>query len=338
MHTPGPMPEPEGLDYNEIADRLRLDADHRVADRKRRQKRKGLIGGVAAVAVAAGAVIFVSQRSGDGTKDVAASDSSVSPTEPTSAGAETTPVAVVDTLAAPVAPPVESVPLPTIAPPSPVGDAIPTDPALISTSEAQTTPEAPPTTVADATTTTPIDAAFDSSTTEVPIRYAVYQGGKLYLRGSVPTQAVADEIKGRAAAVIGDANVFVEYVIDPAAPIPNNAPIFVADTVLFSGGGVDVDAQFEGLLNLGATLLATYPKVRIRVEGYTDDRGEAEYNQALSQRRVDAIRDYLASKGADLSRVEFVAKGEADPIADNSTPEGRQANRRIEFTIFDLLA
>jgi outer membrane protein OmpA-like peptidoglycan-associated protein len=339
MHTPGPMPEPEGLDYAEIADRLRRDADDRVADRKGRKKRKGLIVGAAAVAVAAGAVIFISQSSGKTTET--ASDSTVA----SAVSPETVPSsdpATVDTASLSIAPPAESFPLPTIAAPVSVGDTLPSAPELSSTAEAPTSTLAATTTVAQAVATVanaaPVDTAFDTTATELPVRYAVFQGGKIYLRGKVPTQAVADEIKGRAAAVIGDANVFVEYVIDPAAPIPNNAPIFVADTVLFGGGQATVQSEFQGLLDLGVTLLATYPKVRIIIEGHTDDRGEDDYNLALSQRRVDAIKDYLSSKGADLSRVEFVAKGETEPIADNTTSEGRQANRRIEFTIFDLLA
>lgn len=80
-----------------------------------------------------------------------------------------------------------------------------------------------------------------------------------------------------------------------------------------------------------------YPNVRVTVLGHTDDDGPDAYNQELSQRRVDAVVRYLAGKGVPVDRVTGVAKGEAEPLAANDTPEGRRLNRRIEFVITGLL-
>ncbi len=66
-----------------------------------------------------------------------------------------------------------------------------------------------------------------------------------------------------------------------------------------------------------------------RIVGHTDSTGPAEYNQQLSERRAAAVRDYLETQEGVTIRMEAVGMGEADPIADNSTKEGRALNRRV---------
>ncbi len=67
--------------------------------------------------------------------------------------------------------------------------------------------------------------------------------------------------------------------------------------------------------------------------GYTDSIGNDDYNLDLSQRRVKSVINYLVSKGIDSSRMIGKGMGEANPVADNSTKEGRAQNRRIEFKV-----
>jgi outer membrane protein OmpA-like peptidoglycan-associated protein len=88
------------------------------------------------------------------------------------------------------------------------------------------------------------------------------------------------------------------------------------------------------LLNQVAQAIKETPDIqKVRIEGHTDSRGSDDYNQKLSERRANAVKDYLLKKGVDPERLEAVGYGEAKPIAPNSTDKGRDANRRVEFVI-----
>ena len=77
-----------------------------------------------------------------------------------------------------------------------------------------------------------------------------------------------------------------------------------------------------------------YPGAKIRLDGYTDSIGTDAYNMKLSERRAMAVKDYLIKEaGVDSSKITVVGHGEADPVADNKTPEGRTKNRRVEISI-----
>lgn len=76
-----------------------------------------------------------------------------------------------------------------------------------------------------------------------------------------------------------------------------------------------------------------YGSVGVEIAGHTDEQGDAAYNQGLSQRRADAVRSYLTSKGVDASRLSGAGYGETQPVADNTTSEGRAQNRRVELRV-----
>ncbi|MGH1364534.1 MAG: OmpA family protein [Calditrichia bacterium] len=108
------------------------------------------------------------------------------------------------------------------------------------------------------------------------------------------------------------------------------API-ILDGVVFATGKADItDASAEILEKAYNTMLA-YPELEVEIHGYTDSQGGARSNQRLSKRRADSVRAWLLQKGVDPARVAAKGFGEDNPIADNATAEGRQANRRIEF-------
>jgi outer membrane protein OmpA-like peptidoglycan-associated protein len=76
-----------------------------------------------------------------------------------------------------------------------------------------------------------------------------------------------------------------------------------------------------------------YPDTNINIYGYTDSSGSDEYNQKLSEQRAASVMSYLSGKGLSSSRFVTLGKGEADPIADNTTKDGMAKNRRVEFAI-----
>lgn len=82
-----------------------------------------------------------------------------------------------------------------------------------------------------------------------------------------------------------------------------------------------------------AQILKNNPDTNINIYGYTDSKGADSYNLSLSDRRAAAVKGYLSSKGISNSRMNTMGMGEADPIASNSTDEGRAQNRRVEFAI-----
>src|ERR1700691_3201020 len=86
----------------------------------------------------------------------------------------------------------------------------------------------------------------------------------------------------------------------------------------------------ERLARISGIVLA-YPDLKLQIEGYTDSIGSDEYNQTLSEKRAQAVRDYLVSSGVSINNVAAQGMGKADPVADNSTAAGRKLNRRVEM-------
>lgn len=80
-------------------------------------------------------------------------------------------------------------------------------------------------------------------------------------------------------------------------------------------------------------LMDFYPEMVVEIRGHTDDVGKESSNQKLSEKRAQAVADYLIEKGIEPNRLVVIGFGEAEPIADNSTDEGRAQNRRTEFKI-----
>ena len=88
----------------------------------------------------------------------------------------------------------------------------------------------------------------------------------------------------------------------------------------------------EKLAKVSGILLA-YPNLKVQVEGYTDNIGSDEYNQKLSEQRADGVREYLVSQSVTDGNVTAKGYGKSDPVADNSTNEGRAKNRRVEMVV-----
>jgi OOP family OmpA-OmpF porin len=87
------------------------------------------------------------------------------------------------------------------------------------------------------------------------------------------------------------------------------------------------------LLDRAVDVLKTYPSLKLEISGHTDNRGKADFNRDLSQKRAEAVRDYLVSRGIPMDRLTAIGYGMDKPISDNRTEAGRSKNRRTEFRI-----
>jgi outer membrane protein OmpA-like peptidoglycan-associated protein len=117
-------------------------------------------------------------------------------------------------------------------------------------------------------------------------------------------------------------------VAPSGSPAPE--PGFVLENVNFDSGKATIRPESFPQLD-GVVEYMTYkPSSKIEISGHTDNVGNPKTNKALSEKRAQACRDYLISKGIDGSRVTAVGYGDQWPIETNDTEEGRQKNRRIE--------
>ena len=105
--------------------------------------------------------------------------------------------------------------------------------------------------------------------------------------------------------------------------------------VFFETGKSEVKIDSYPELDRLIQLMLDVPTLKIELSGHTDNVGNDEYNLNLSQRRADAVRAYLTSRGVDKSRVLAVGYGESKPVDSNDTKDGRANNRRTEFEITD---
>lgn len=81
--------------------------------------------------------------------------------------------------------------------------------------------------------------------------------------------------------------------------------------------------------------MVRHPRVKIEIQGHTDNVGSREYNQELSTRRARSVMDFLVGKGINEFRIEYKGLGSSQPIVPNNTPENRALNRRVEFVILE---
>lgn len=124
----------------------------------------------------------------------------------------------------------------------------------------------------------------------------------------------------------------------PIPEAPKAAPLFqpgkknlVLEGVNFEYDKAILTADSTEVLDRVVASLKEWSDVRVEIAGFTDSRGPDAYNQKLSERRAEAVRTFFVERGIDPSRLTAKGYGEARPIADNKTDEGRAQNRRVEL-------
>ncbi len=118
------------------------------------------------------------------------------------------------------------------------------------------------------------------------------------------------------------------------APAPEPEPVpqkLTLEGVNFDNDSAALRPESFAILDNAANTLKAWGEVKVEVAGHTDSVSSDEYNEALSQRRAEAVRAYLIGKGVAADRLTAKGYGEANPVADNETVEGRFKNRRVEL-------
>lgn len=103
--------------------------------------------------------------------------------------------------------------------------------------------------------------------------------------------------------------------------------------VYFENNSAALKASSEASLNHAVEVLKKRKDIQVEVAAYTDSRGKDSYNQHLSELRANSVKAYLISHGIAGNRISSHGYGEANPIADNNTKEGRAKNRRVELHV-----
>lgn len=116
-----------------------------------------------------------------------------------------------------------------------------------------------------------------------------------------------------------------------AAEVPDR--ITLSTDVLFAFDSAEIQPAFTAEIDDAAELLLAHPEETVRIDGHTDNIGTLEYNQGLSERRAEAVAAYLEARGISRDRLTVAGFSFTQPVADNSTSEGRAQNRRVEIDI-----
>lgn len=165
-------------------------------------------------------------------------------------------------------------------------------------------------------------------------------GGDLLIKGFAESQDAAREVRenfGRDLPQGFKARDSIEIMTEPQREASACQEMMrdasARGVIEFSRASADLTQESAQTLNELAEIAGECPSAKIDIEGHTDSEGTDERNQRLSDRRANAVADYLAGRGVARSRMTTVGYGAKQPIADNNTEEGRARNRRIEFFV-----
>lgn len=186
----------------------------------------------------------------------------------------------------------------------------------------------------------------------VPNIDLTWTGNEIVLKGAdaTTTQGLADKIKALVpnlnvkTAPGMDINTAVNTSVSDAEKALSSLnpdqvkPLDIATAlnlqiINFATGSNHIPEVNKSVLDQAAALMNRVPNVQLTVKGFTDATGDANRNKELSRKRAQVVVDYLVSKGVDPTKLNAVGLGQENPIADNTTEEGKFKNRRIEFEV-----
>ena len=161
-------------------------------------------------------------------------------------------------------------------------------------------------------------------------------------KGTLLGAGIGAVVGGLAGAGIGnymekqEAALQQQFAASQAASVRREANMLAVtfkSDVLFDSGSAALKPGAYQEINRVAQVLIQYPETRILVSGHTDSDGSEAFNQDLSVRRADNVRNALVGQGVQATRINTIGYGESQPIADNTTQAGKQLNRRVVITI-----
>ncbi|WP_088330029.1 OmpA family protein [Lacimicrobium sp. SS2-24] len=129
---------------------------------------------------------------------------------------------------------------------------------------------------------------------------------------------------------------FREELADSGVSVQRNGDeltLQLPGQITFATGSANISSQFHTVLDDVAKVLNKYEKTTLMIEGHTDDTGTAQGNQALSEARANAVRQYLVSRQVDMRRITTIGLGQFQPLVANTSEQNRQQNRRVELRI-----
>ena len=147
------------------------------------------------------------------------------------------------------------------------------------------------------------------------------------------TTTAATGVAGDATVVAATTTASVGALGDYLAGTEAAPRNFAFDNLNFDTAKSDIHPADEATVDQVATVLAQYPKTRIRIAGYADARGSDASNLKLGSDRAEALKAALVAKGVDAGRIETVSGGKDDPVATNATAQGEAENRRTELVV-----
>lgn len=145
----------------------------------------------------------------------------------------------------------------------------------------------------------------------------------------------ASAARSEAEAAQQEAEMLRQRMAELQAEQTDRGMVLTLGDVLFDLNQADLKSAGEQTIGRLAQFMREYENRRVRIEGYTDSTGSDTYNQQLSERRAESVRNALVNQGISSRRIEIKGYGEQYPVASNENSAGRQQNRRVEIVISD---